>query len=50
MSELGSVSTVTIDFGVANPKFAKTHTALTPNINTFSANIWYCCSQALVGG
>lgn len=50
MQELGSVCTVTVDFGTANPKLAATHTAITPDINTYSANIFYCCSQALVGG
>ena len=50
MQELGSVSTVTVDFGDDNPKTASGHTAITPNINTYTANIWYCCQQAVVGG
>ena len=43
MMELGSVATVTVDFGTPNPKLAANHTAITPNIDTYSANIFYCC-------
>lgn len=52
MQELGSVATATLDFGQQNAVLAGTGDAITiaGGITNYSANIFYCCQQALVGG
>jgi len=45
MLELGSVATLTIDFGDKKPKLAANHTQITNNngIEDYTANVFYCC-------